>query len=95
MGRCGNGKVGGEMKRGIEVWSDYDRAGRWCLRIKKAKGKLTLDEITQAAKECEYDFYLLLIDAFHEETEQFGEEPKTGDFVTLYRTDLFYEEGEY
>ena len=84
------------MKRGIEVWPDYDTSGRWCLKIKKSKGKFTLDEIVQAAKEWEIDFYLLLLDAFHDESdnEQFGE-VQTGDFVTLYRTDLFYEEGEH
>lgn len=78
------------------MWSDYDKSGRWCLKLKKAKGKFTLDEIIQAAKEWEVDFYLLLLDAFHDEAdnEQFGE-LQTGDFVTLYRTDLFYEEGEH
>lgn len=82
------------MKKGIEIWSDYDKSGRWCLRIKKTKGRFTLDEIAEAAKEWEMDFYLLLLDAFHEEEEQFGQ-VQTGDFVTLYRTDLFYEEGEH
>lgn len=82
------------MKKGIEVWPDYDLNGRWCLKIKKARGRFTLDEIIEAAQEWELDFYLLLIDAFHEETEQFGE-VQQGDFVTLYRTDLFYEEGEH
>lgn len=83
------------MKKGIEIWSDYDKAGRWCLKIKKAKGRFTLDEIAEAAKEWEMDFYLLILDAFHEhEEEQFGE-IQTGDFVTLYRTDLFYEEGKH
>lgn len=82
------------MKKGIEVWPDYDANGRWCLKIKKQRGRFTLDEIIEAAKEYELDFYLLLLDAFHEETEQFGG-VQTGDFVVLYRTDLFYEEGEH
>lgn len=84
------------MKRGIEVRTNYDANGRWCLKIKKSKGKFTLDEIIQAAKEWGVDFYLLLLDAFHDESdnEQFGE-VQTGDFVTLYRTDLFYKEGEH
>lgn len=81
-------------KRNIEVWSDYDKGGRWCLKIEKIKGRFTLDEIIEAAREYELDFYLLVIDAFHEEAEQFGE-VQTGDFVTLYRTDLFYQEGEH
>lgn len=82
------------MKKGIEVWTDYDPNGRWCLKIKKQRGRFTLDEIIDIAKEYELDFYLLLLDAFHEDAEQFGEE-QVGDFVTLYRTDLFYEEGEH
>lgn len=44
------------MKRGIEVWADYDRENRWCLKIKKAKGKFSLDEITDIAREYEEDF---------------------------------------
>lgn len=82
------------MKKGTEAWTEYDANGRWCLKIKKEKGRFTLDEIIQVARDWEMDFYLLVIDAFHEETEQFGE-VQTGDFVTLYRTDLFYEEGEH
>ena len=38
------------MKRGIEVWSEYDRTGRWCLRAKKARGRFTLDEVREAAE---------------------------------------------
>lgn len=82
------------MKRGIEVRSDYDRSGRWCLIIKKKKGKLSLDEIKECAREYEIDYYLLVLDCFHDEEDiQYGEPPK-GDMVVLYRTDLFYEERE-
>lgn len=38
------------MKRGIEVWQDFDRTGTWCLHIKKRKGTLSLEEITEADK---------------------------------------------
>ncbi len=82
------------MKRNIEVWADYDANGRWCLNIKKTKGSFTLSEISEVAKEWENDFYLLLLDAFHDDEEQFGQ-TRQGDFVRLYRTDLFYEEGEH
>lgn len=75
------------------MWSDYDKNGRWCLKMQKARGRFTLDEIIEAAKEYEWDFYLLLIDAYHDNEEQFGQ-AQEGDFVTLYRTDLFFEEGE-
>lgn len=82
------------MKKGIELWSDYDKSGRWCLRMKKSRGKFTLDEIREAAREYEWDFYLLVLDAFHDDEDQLIE-TQSGDFVTLYRTDLFYEEGEH
>lgn len=82
------------MKKGIEVWPDYDKSGRWCLRMQKPRGKFTLDEIREAARDYEWDFYLLVLDAFHDDEDQLME-AQTGDFVTLYRTDLFYEEGEH
>lgn len=43
-------------KKGIEVWSDYDRQGVWTLHIKKARGKLTLEEIQDVCMEYEQDF---------------------------------------
>ncbi len=84
------------MKKGIEVSADYDRDGRWCLNITKARGKLTLDEIKEAARSWEWDFYIMILDCFHDQEGemQFTEAP-VGDCVTLYRTDLFYEEGEH
>lgn len=82
------------MKKGIEVRPDYDRSGRWCLRMHKPRGKFTLEEIREAARDYEWDFYLLVLDAFHDDEDQLMES-QTGDFVTLYRTDLFYEEGEH
>ena len=39
------------MKKGTTVESGYDAAGRWHLKIKKAKGKFTLDEIIVEALE--------------------------------------------
>lgn len=84
------------MKKGIEVYPDYDKSGRWMLVIEKKRGKLTLDEIKGAAREHEWDFYLLLLDCFHDECddEQYTA-PAVGDRAILYRTDLFYEEGEH
>ena len=82
------------MKKGIKVWPDYDKSRRWCLRMQKSRGKFTLDEIREAAREYEWDFYLLVLDAFHDDEDQLIE-TQSGDFVTLYRTELFYEEGEH
>lgn len=38
------------MKKGINAWADYDRQGNWTLCIGKKRGKLSLDEIKQAAQ---------------------------------------------
>ena len=79
------------MKRGIEVWTDYDRAGIWTLNIKKARGTLTLDEIKQAAMEYEQDFYMLVVKAMDEEIGQYyATDDLDGDYVVLYRADDFF-----
>lgn len=80
------------MKKGIEVWPDYDSAGRWILCIKKAKGKFTLDEITEIAKEYEQEFYAVIIKAIDGECDQYFDDIETGDFVTLYRATDFLRE---
>lgn len=79
------------MKKGIEVWSDYDRQCVWTLNIRKKRGTLTLDEIRQACMEMEQDFYLLVIKAMDQEIGQYYEtDDLDGDFVTLYRADDFF-----
>lgn len=83
------------MKKGIEIHTDYDNTGRWRLVIEKKKGKLTLEEIKEAAREWEWDFYLLVLDCFHDEDVQYYNDLPQGDRVELYRTDLFYEECEH
>lgn len=80
-----------KSEKGIEVWTDYDCEGRWCLKIKKAKGKFSLDEITDIAKEYEEDFYAVIINAMSEETIQYYDIDYCGDFVTLYRAIDFLE----
>lgn len=75
------------MKKGTEVWSDFDHTGRLCLRAKKAKGRFTLDEITDIAREWEENFYVVIINATAGEEE----EDVTGDFVTLYSAEKFFE----
>ena len=81
------------MKRGIEVWQDYDQTGQWCLRIKKRKGKLSLDEIAEAATEYEQDFYAVIIKAVDDDMMQYYDDIETGDYVTLYRGTDFQREG--
>lgn len=80
------------MKRGIEVFPEYDRTGRWCLIIQKKKGKLSLEEIKDCAREWEIDYYLLFLDCYHDEDDTQYIDAPVGDKVILYRTDLFYEE---
>jgi hypothetical protein len=79
------------MKKGITSKVAYDKAGIWTLQIKKQKGKLTLDEIEEVCRECEHGFYMLVIKAMDEETEQFFDvDDLKGDFVTLYKADDFF-----
>ena len=76
------------MKRGIETHSDYDNQGIWKLCIEKTRGKFTLDEIIEAAKEWEEDIYALVIKALdleHEVTD--------GDYVELYRLSDLMKQG--
>lgn len=80
------------MKKGIEVWSDYDRQHMWTLHIKKQRGKLTLEEIREACMEWEMDFYMLVICAMDLEVGQYYDtDDLDGDYVTLYRADDFFE----
>lgn len=76
------------MKRGITAYVDYDCNNRWMLIIEKVKGKLTLAEIRETAREYCDDYYLLVIDALHEEdcdNDLFlGSQ---GDRVELYSVD--------
>lgn len=69
------------MKKGIETYSDYDDAQvRWKLCIRKARGKFTLDEIVEAAREWEEDIYALVLKCLDGEWEE-----TQGDYVELYR----------
>lgn len=78
------------INKNIEVWQDYDRAGEWCLHIRKKRGTLTLEDIRQAAMDYEQDFYFLLIKAIDEDMVQYyATDDIDGDFVTLYRSDDF------
>ena len=77
------------MKKGTTVESGYDAEGRWHLKLRKAKGKFTLDEIIEAAKEWEEDYYAVIIKAMSDETAQYYDDDLEGDYVTLYRATDF------
>ena len=74
------------MKRGIEIWPDYDRNGIWCLKVKKKKGKLSVEELREAAKEYDGGYYFLLMNCTYDDEPQF-EENDQGDFAIIYSTD--------
>lgn len=79
------------MKKRIEVWPDYDKQGVWCLRVKKARGTLSLEEIREACMAIEQDFYMLVIKAMDVEGNQwYYTDDLDGDEVTLYRADDFF-----
>ena len=67
------------MKKGTTIESGYDASWRWCLKLRKAKGKFTLDEIIEA----------VIIKAMSDETAQYYDDDLDGDCVTLYRATDF------
>lgn len=77
------------MKKGIECWPDYDEQGRWCLRIKKAKGHFTLDEIVEVCTAWEMDYYAVIIKAIPPDGEQYFDDIVQGDYITAYRATDF------
>lgn len=78
------------MKKGITAWPDYDRCGRWCLIVEKARGLLTLEDIKRAAREWEWDYYLLQLDCYSDDFElQFAPMSNGGDRAVLYRAEDF------
>lgn len=77
--------------KSIEVWTEYDPAGFWTLRIRKKRGKLSLEEIKEACIDYEQDFYLLIIKALDDCMEQYYmTDDLDGDYVVLYRADDFF-----
>lgn len=83
------------MKKGIECWPDYDEAGRWCLRVRKQKGRFTLDDLVEALTEWEWDFYAVVLKCIPEDGEQYFEDIRdSGDYVTAYRATDFLRDGD-
>lgn len=79
-------------KKGIEVWTDYDSQRVWTLHIQKKRGRLTLEEITEACMDYEQDFYMLVICAVDRDVGQYYDtDDLEGDYVTLYMADDFFE----
>ena len=79
------------MKRGIETWTSYDRAGFFRLHIKKARGKLSLEEIREACREYDEGFYMLFVDALRDEAADYYDLGDIeGDSVVVYTADDFF-----
>ncbi len=73
------------MKKGIEVEQTWDCSGNYLMVIRKAKGKLTLEDIREAAMECEQDYYGLVIKAIDGDMGQYYDDDLCGDAAELYR----------
>lgn len=72
------------MKKGIEVERKWDADGNLVTIIRKARGKLTLEEIRDAAMEYEQDYYGLVIKAIDEDMDQYYDDDLLGDAAELY-----------
>lgn len=76
------------MKKGISCEATYDAQGNWMLIIRKKKGKLTIDDIREAATEYEEDYYGLVLKCVGADGVQWFEDD-LGDVAELYRiTDI-------
>ncbi|MCI8388938.1 MAG: hypothetical protein HFE63_10815 [Clostridiales bacterium] len=86
------------MKKGIEAYVDYDINSRWKLIIEKKRGKLSLDEIKESAREHELDYYLLVLDCYHDDEDgsqySFDAADSSGDRVELYRSSSLNDIGD-
>lgn len=72
------------MKRGIEVEMHVDTDGQCVLVTRKARGKLTLEEIREAATEYEQDYYGLVLKCIDEDMDQYYDDDLLGDAAELY-----------
>ena len=75
------------MKRGIEVEMHVDTDGQCVLVIRKARGKLTLEEIREAAMEYEQNYYGLVMKCMDGDMLQYFDDDLKGDAVELYEMD--------
>lgn len=84
-----------KLSKRIHVCPDYDSDSNACYVVTKEKGRLSLNEVRQALREYECDYYFLLADCFHEENEepQFSYE-QSGDVIIAYpASDMFKRRG--
>ena len=79
------------MKKGIEVQSAHDRAGNWLLKVAKKRGKLTIEDIKEAAMDWEPDYYFLVLNCLDTDSIQYYDDDLDGDAAELYKADAFLE----
>ena len=73
------------MKKGVSCEITYDAAGNWMLIVRKERGKLTLEDIGEAAREYEEDYYALILKCMSDDTSKYWEDDLRGDVAELYR----------
>lgn len=72
------------MKKGLSCELAHDGAGNLMLVVRKERGKLTLDDIREAATEYEQDYYALLLKCMDEDISQYWDDNLLGDAAELY-----------
>lgn len=72
------------MKKGITTEWNFDPSGNAFLIVRKAKGKLTLEDIREAAMEAEQDYYGLVMKCMDDDMCQYYEDDLDGDVAELY-----------
>lgn len=82
------------MKKTIDVQQGFDATGHCVYTVRKARGKLTLDEIREAMTEYEQDYYGLVLKCMDEDMGQYYDDDLLGDVAELYSIESILEEWE-
>ncbi len=80
------------MKKTVEVEQAFDATGHCVYIVRKARGKLTLDEIREAMTEYEQDYYGLVLKCMDEDMGQYYDDDLMGDVAELYSIESILEE---
>lgn len=72
------------MKKGITCEPKFDAFGNWMLVVRKARGKLTLEDIQEAATEYEQDYYGLVLKCIDDDMSQYWDDDLLGESAELY-----------
>ncbi len=75
------------MKKGIESYTEFDPSGHLVLVIKKQRGKLTMEEIREAAMDYSQNYYALVMKCMDGDMSQYFDDDLKGDAVELYEMD--------